>query len=407
MVTRAPCAGRAFGVAAAMPDLPRRAEASPGSVPAIARRVVQIDTFSDQIDRLGLSRALRQRMPMRRVLFACALFGLTLSGCHRKPEPKLLYLSAESSGEIVVVDPDTAAVQARIAVGKRPRGLKVSRDGRFLYVALSGSPRGGPNVDESTLPPADRSADGIGVVDLVERTLVRTLPSGQDPESFDLSSDGKSLYVSNEETSELSVLDLESAKIIKRVPVGEEPEGVTVRPDGKVVYVTSERGGLVTAVDTGTLAVVGTIVCGLRPRGIAFTKDGSTAFVSNEFGGTLTVFDPRNNQVIFTIKIESKIPLGERPMGLVLSPDDKQLFVTTGRGGAIAVIDVAKRRFDHLIEKVGARPWGIAIDAEGKRLFTANGSSNDLSIIDVARGEVEQRIQISGLPWGVVSGAPH
>ncbi len=345
-------------------------------------------------------------MATRRVLFTCALFGLALASCRRKPDPKLLYLSAESSGEIVVVDPDTAAVQARIAVGKRPRGLKVSRDGRFLYVALSGSPRGGPNVDESTLPPGDRSADGIGVVDLVERTLLRTLPSGQDPEAFDLSRDGKWLYVSNEETAELSVLDLESAKIVKRVPVGEEPEGVTLRPDGKVVYVTSERGGLVTAVDTATWAVLGTIVCGARPRGIAFTKDGSTAFVSNELGGTLTVFDPRRNQPTGTIKIESKGSTSERPMGLVLSADDKHLFVTTGRGGAIAVIDVVNRRFDHMIEKVGARPWGIAMDGEGKRLFTANGSSNDLSIIDVARGEVETRVEISGLPWGVVSGAP-
>src|SRR3954462_13204733 len=87
------------------------------------------------------------------------LFALCLVGCHKKPDPKLLYVSAESSGEIVVVDPELGSVQARIAVGKRPRGLKVSRDGRLLFVALSGSPRSGPNVDESKLPPPDRSAD--------------------------------------------------------------------------------------------------------------------------------------------------------------------------------------------------------------------------------------------------------
>src|SRR6187402_3304028 len=89
-------------------------------------------------------------------LLSC--FGV--GACHKKPDPKLLYASAEASGEVVVVDPAFATVLARIPVGKRPRGLKVSRDGRYLYVALSGSPRGGPNVDESTLPAADRSADG-------------------------------------------------------------------------------------------------------------------------------------------------------------------------------------------------------------------------------------------------------
>ena len=231
-------------------------------------------------------------MSKRWLLASAAAFAAGLPGCHGKPAPGLVYVSAESSGEIVVVDPATIEIVTRISVGKRPRGLKVSRDGRLLYVALSGSPRGGPNVDESTLPPADRSADGIGVVDLADRKLLRTLPSGQDPESFDLSRDGKTLFVSNEETSELSVLDLESGKIVRKVPVGAEPEGVTVRPDGKVVYVTSERDSKVTAIDTTTFAVITDIAVGKRPRGVAFTKDGSVGFVSNEFDGSVTVFDP-------------------------------------------------------------------------------------------------------------------
>ncbi len=76
------------------------------------------------------------------------------------------YVSGEESGEIIVVDVDKGTVAARIPVGKRPRGIKLSRDGKLLYVALSGSPRGGPGIDESKLPPGDRTADGVGVVDL-------------------------------------------------------------------------------------------------------------------------------------------------------------------------------------------------------------------------------------------------
>jgi YVTN family beta-propeller protein len=344
-------------------------------------------------------------MPMRRS-FACLamLLSLCLPGCQKKPDPKLVYVSAEGSGEIFVVDPEFASVVARIPVGKRPRGLKVSRDGRYLYVALSGSPRGGPNMDESKLPPPDRSADGIGVVDLVERKLVRTLPSGQDPESFDLSKDGKTLFVSNEETAELSVLDLESGKIVRRVPVGKEPEGVSVRPDGKLVYVTSEQDSKVTAIDTTTFAVVAEIPTGMRPRALVFSKDGSIAFISNEFGGTLTAFDPRTNKPLSTVPIEAKTPTGQRPMGLVLSPDDKQLFVSTGRGGAVAVVDVAKRDFAHLIDGVGARPWGIAMAADGKHVFTANGPSDDLGIVDVAGRKLEKKVPLGGQPWGVVTG---
>jgi YVTN family beta-propeller protein len=342
----------------------------------------------------------------KRLASSVVLLGIGGVGCHAKPDPRLLYVSAESSGEVVVVDPDSASIVARISVGKRPRGLKLSRDGKQLFVALSGSPRGGPNVDESTLPPADRAADGIGVVDVVDRKLLRTLPSGQDPESFDLSQDGKSLYVSNEETAELSVLDLESGKLVRKVPVGKEPEGVTLRPDGKVVYVTSEQDSKLTAIDTANFAVLAEIAVGRRPRGVVFTKDGSIAFVSNELDSTLTAFDPRTNQVTSTIKLEGKPPFGARPMGLALSRDQKKLFVSTGRGGAIGVVDVDKRAFDHSIEDVGARPWGIALSEDGKHLFSANGSSEDVSIVNVASGNVEKRIKVTGLPWGLVTGKP-
>src|SRR5437899_5641625 len=107
-----------------------------------------------------------------------------------------LYVSDEPGGAIAIVDPEAGQVIERIPVGKRPRGLHVSRDGTQLLVAVSGSAIGGPGVDESKLPPPDRSADGIAVVDLASRKLLRTIPSGNDPESFDTSLDGKTLYAS-------------------------------------------------------------------------------------------------------------------------------------------------------------------------------------------------------------------
>jgi YVTN family beta-propeller protein len=318
-----------------------------------------------------------------------------------------LYVSAEDGGEVLVVDPERGEIVARIPVGKRPRGIKLSRDGKLLYVALSGSPKAGPGVDESKLPPPDRTADGIGVVDLATHKLLRTLPSGQDPEAFDLSRDGKTLYVSNEETAEMSVLDLRSGKLLRKVPVGEEPEGVAVRPDGKVVYVTSEVGNAVTAVDTRTLAVIRAMPTGPRPRAIVFTRDGATAFVTSENGAQLTVIDAVKNQPAGTIKIEpkAKTVLGPRPMGAALSPDGKQLYVSLGRGESVAIIDVATRQVVRLIDGVGARPWGIGVSRDGKWLYTANGPSNDLSVIETATGKIDKRIKLSGVPWGLAVGA--
>src|SRR5262245_32587200 len=144
--------------------------------------------------------------------------GLTPAASKSGPR---LYVSDETGGMVVVADLTTGQIVEKIPVGKRPRGIRLSTDGTRLLIALSGSPIGGPGVDESKLPPPDRSADGIGILDLATHKVTRTLTSGQDPEVFDLSPDGKTVYVSNEDASEMSVIDIASAAIRTRVPVGE------------------------------------------------------------------------------------------------------------------------------------------------------------------------------------------
>jgi YVTN family beta-propeller protein len=166
------------------------------------------------------------------------------------PNGPRIYVSDETGRDVVVIDPDAGQVVARIEVGKRPRGVRLSKDGKQLFIALSGSPIGGPGVDESKLPPADRAADGIGLVDVASGKLVRKFKSGPDPESFDISPDGKFIYVSNEDAAEMSALDLSTGEIVQRVKVGEEPEGVTVRTDGPVVNLNSEIDNPVFAIDT-------------------------------------------------------------------------------------------------------------------------------------------------------------
>lgn len=315
-----------------------------------------------------------------------------------------LLVSAEIGGEVIVVDPASGQILERIKVGKRPRGLQLSPDGRRLYVALSGSPISPPGVDESTLPPPDRSADGIGVVDLETRQVMGVLPSGQDPETFDVSPDGRMLYISNEETAEMTALDVSSGKVRGVVPVGEEPEGVTVRPDGKVVYVTCEGTHEVVVVDTGSLEVIARVPTGRRPRSITFTEDGAIAFVTAELGQTVAVIDGQRHeslgQVALSETIPSRTPL---PMGSVLSPDGDMVFISNGRGQSVTMLDVETRSVVRTVEHVGARPWGIDVSADGRYAYTANGPSDDVSVIDVRTGTVARRIPIPGRPWGVVS----
>src|SRR2546430_8724012 len=147
--------------------------------------------------------------------------------------PVRVYVTNEASGDLSVIDAATQTVIATAPLGKRPRGIQPSPDGKSLYVALSGSPPAGPGVDEKTLPPPDRAADGIGESDAATNKVKRIIHAGNDPEQLAVSADGSRLYVANEDAAQLSVVDLASGHVVATGEVGEEPEGVTLRPDGR------------------------------------------------------------------------------------------------------------------------------------------------------------------------------
>src|SRR5690242_3026534 len=99
-------------------------------------------------------------------------------------------VSNEKSGDISIIDGTEQKLVATIPVGKRPRGILASPDGSTVYVALSGTPisappqldangnpilhKGGDDDDDDALK-ADKSADGIAVVDLVQKKLLRKI----------------------------------------------------------------------------------------------------------------------------------------------------------------------------------------------------------------------------------------
>src|SRR5579862_6207331 len=214
-----------------------------------------------------------------------------------------LYVTNERSGDLTEVDASTYQAVSTVPLGKRPRGIHASPDHRFLYIALSGSPLAGPGVDESKLPPPDKSADGIGVFDVQQNKLVRIIQCGSDPENFDITQDGRTIIVSNEDDAKASFVDIASGKVTKAIPVGEEPEGVKVSPNGKFVYVTSENTGTISVMDVATDKLIKTFKVGRRPRSVAFLPDNSRAYVNAENDGTVTVIDAVKHEAIQTISL--------------------------------------------------------------------------------------------------------
>src|SRR5258708_5973787 len=55
-----------------------------------------------------------------------------------------LFVTNEDGNDVTVINAKTDSVVATLAPGQRPRGVRVSPDGKWLIVAVSGSPKAGP-----------------------------------------------------------------------------------------------------------------------------------------------------------------------------------------------------------------------------------------------------------------------
>src|SRR5947208_6309227 len=86
------------------------------------------------------------------------------------------YVSNEKSNTISVIDTDKFTVVKTIKVGQRPRGIGLSKDEKFILVAVG---------DDDT----------IQVIDVRTHEIVATLPSAPDPDLSTQAHTRKILYV--------------------------------------------------------------------------------------------------------------------------------------------------------------------------------------------------------------------
>jgi YVTN family beta-propeller protein len=325
-------------------------------------------------------------------VLACAAAASRPAAPPATPAPAgpWLWVSNEGSGDVALVDAASGEVVSRVPVGTRPRGLRLARDGGLLYAAVSGSPAG--NVAAPVRSAADRGVDGIAVVDVVTRRVVSILPSGHDPENFDLVPGGRLLVVSSEETASAAVVDLEAGRIAARVGVGAGPAGVTAAPDGGLVAIAGAHS--LELVDPVAGRVVGRVRTCARPRAAVFTPDGALAFAACEEGAAVAVVDT----VARAPAGEIALPAGSRPLALALAPDGRRLFVSNGRAGTVSAVDVPSRRVLATSAPFGDRAGGIALAPDGARLYVADGPANAVAVLDARTLELVGRIPEGELP---------
>lgn len=295
-----------------------------------------------------------------------------------------VYVSNEKDNTISVIDGDSLELVETIEVGERPRGIVVSKDGRYLYICASDD-------------------DRIEVLDLLTRQIVYNLPSGPDPELMSLNADGSLLFVANEDDNMVTVIDIKQRSKVFEIPVGIEPEGIGLSPDGKWLVSTSETTNMAHFIDTETLEIVDNVLVDARPRVARYTPDGKEVWVSSEIGGTVSVIDAETRNIKHKIgfEISGLRPESIQPVGIIISSDgSNKAYVALGPSARIAIVNT--KTFE--IEKyllVGPRVWNLEFSPDQKRIFTTNGISGDVSVIDLNKQRVIKSIKVGRLPWGI------
>lgn len=308
----------------------------------------------------------------------------------------LAYVSNEDAGTVSMVALARAEVVAEVVVGKRPRGIQVSPDGRRVYVALSGAPKCPPTLPDADCAALerDRSSDGIGVVDVAARKLVRTLAVGSDPEQFDLAGDERHLVVTNEDAATLSLVDVARGTVVRSFAVGREPEGVRLLPNQSVALVTNESDHSLAVVDLSGRSPVRFVAVGQRPRDVL--PLGGGAYVSNEGDGTVRRVRLGDGRPLASVSLGPDA----RPMGLAYDARRERIYATTGRAGRLAIIDARVDRLEREVQ-IGGRLWGIALTPQGDLACIANGPASELACVDTRSDTVSVRIAVGAMPWGV------
>jgi YVTN family beta-propeller protein len=270
----------------------------------------------------------------------------------------LLYVTVESTGELVVLDTTTHRELARLPVGKVPNQLTLTRDGRFAYIPLR---------DEAQ-------------VAIIEVTLE---PAGTTPRV--------------------------GLRRLKRLPIGEWPHNSYTGARTGHLYVTSFRGGSIHVFDPARHEQLYEIPFPGEVRPVALARDESRAYVAeSNFHGFLVV-DVAARSV--TARVE--LPPLDTPEpflrtyvhGLTLSADERELWVTSCAGAAVYVYSLPNLKLQARVA-TGKFPHWFAWEPDGRVLWVSQMESDQVSAIDTATRTVLATLKTGPAPRRIVVAPP-
>ncbi len=204
-------------------------------------------------------------------------------------------------------------------------------------------------------------------VNLRTSKIERELPTRQaDTHLVKLSKDKKT-YFATDLSGTFTAIDRASGKQTKLMRTGDGTEGFDLSPDGKELWVAASWTGRITVLDAKTLERKGFIDSPGGPLRVLFTPDGKNVLVSHYDSNDVAVIDARTRKEVTRIPLVvgkiSRDGVAKRstggPIMAALHPTAHQGFVASEEAGVVTVFDTKTWKVTGYI-KAGTAPDPLA-----------------------------------------------
>ena len=219
-----------------------------------------------------------------------------------------VWFTAEAAKAIGSYDPASKSVDWILGTGQnRTHMIYVSPDMQLIVTTNVGS--GTVSIIEKTIgtrpnpggPPGSARADW-------NETVIRV---GNGSEGFDISPNGKEIWVANAGDGTISIVDIASKQV--RQTLAADVNGANrlkFTPDGRFALISTLRGPEITVIDTATGKTINRIAIGHGAAGIVMQPDGARAFVACTPDSYIAVID------LHRMEVMGHVEAGQNPDGL-------------------------------------------------------------------------------------------
>ena len=198
--------------------------------------------------------------------------------CAKLVPDGLLYVTAELSKAVYVVDPSAGKVVGEINTGTdESHMLVISPDGKRAYTS---------NVGPGS----------VSVLDLKNRALITIIPVAKTVQRISMSPDGRWVFTHDQKEPRIAMIDTTTNKVARWIELPATVYSSTPTPDGRLLLANAPSGKLL-VIDLATEKVAGTYPIPEAIGEIAVDASGNYGFISTPQKGTIEIFNIPANKM--------------------------------------------------------------------------------------------------------------